>query len=251
MRRLGVISLLPRVRRLPDLLAHCTGTPSRSDGSVWPPCVVIVCVKICSKKVQALARLRVSARRHVAVCVQEIRRTNITKVVIRGPPLGRLVSSEPESGPWRLLFPLLAFILVVRGSSVRLLRLTSSDPVSLRFNSIDPDPVTGPESVGSESVGLESVGPEGVGSESVGPDGVSPESVGPESVGSESVGPESVGSESVCSDSVIPPTIEQRKRPSPKALCRGPNGVLTNPVFDLLAVRGPPRLVSSEPESGP
>ena len=113
------------------------------------------------------------------------------------------------------------------------------------------DPVTGPESVGSESVGLESVGPEGVGSESVGPDGVSPESVGPESVGSESVGPESVGSESVCSDSVIPPTIEQRKRPSPKALCRGPNGVLTNPVFDLLAVRGPPRLVSSEPESGP
>ena len=101
-------------------------------------------------------------------------------------------------------------------SSVRLLRLTSSDPVSLRFNSIDLDPVTGPESVGSESVGFESVGPEGV---------------GPESVGSESVGPESVGSESVCSDSVIPPTIEQRKRPSLKTLCRAPSGGLTIPTF--------------------
>jgi hypothetical protein len=167
--------------------------------------------------------------------------TLVTAPVIRGPPLGRLVSSEPESGPWRLLFPLLAFILVVRGSSVRLLRLTSSDPVPPRFNSIDPDPVTGPESVGSESVGLESVGPEGVGSVSVGPDGVSPESVGPESVGSESVGsdsvgsdsvgPESVGSESVCSDSVIPPTIEQRKRPSLKTLCRAPSGGLTIPTF--------------------
>ena len=29
-------------------------------------------------------------------------------------------------------------------------------------------------------------------------------------------------------------TLEQRKRSSPKTLCRGPNGVLTNPVFDLL-----------------
>jgi len=29
-------------------------------------------------------------------------------------------------------------------------------------------------------------------------------------------------------------TLEQEKRSSPKTLCRGPNGVLTNPVFDLL-----------------
>ena len=30
-------------------------------------------------------------------------------------------------------------------------------------------------------------------------------------------------------------TLEQEKRSSPKTLCRGPSGVLTNPVFDLLA----------------
>ena len=29
-------------------------------------------------------------------------------------------------------------------------------------------------------------------------------------------------------------TLEQGKRSSPKTLCRGPSGVLTNPVFDLL-----------------
>ena len=29
-------------------------------------------------------------------------------------------------------------------------------------------------------------------------------------------------------------SLEQGKRPSPKTLCRGPSGVLTNPVFDLL-----------------
>jgi len=84
------------------------------------------------------------------------------------------------------LFPLLAFILVVLGftwdvlvvfslrrvrglveSYVSLLCLTSFDPVSLRFTSIDLDPAT----------------------------------------------------------------IEQRKRPSLKTLCRAPSGALTIPTF--------------------
>jgi hypothetical protein len=41
---------------------------------------------------------------------------------------------------------------------------------------------------------------------------------------------------SACTINVEYPLVllEQRKRSSPKTLCRGPNGVLTNPVFDLL-----------------
>ena len=174
-------------------------------------------------------------------------------------------------------------------SGLSLVCLWSFDPVngpeSVGFESV------GLESVGPEGVGSEGVGPDGVSPESVGPESVGSESVGPESVGSESVWDvlavfllrlvrglvESYASlfrstssvlDFVCSNSIrcdssrfcaIPSafplairlSIEQRKRPSPKTLCRGPNGVLTNPVFDLLAVRGPPRLVSSEPESGP
>ena len=78
-RRFGGISLLPRVRRLPDLLAHRTGTPSRSDGSVCPPCAVTVCVRMRSRMVQVFVRPCVSARRHVVVCEYEIRRANITR----------------------------------------------------------------------------------------------------------------------------------------------------------------------------
>jgi len=157
-------------------------------------------------------------------------------------------------------------------SGLSLVCLWSFDPVngpeSVGFESV------GLESVGPEGVGSEGVGPDGVSPESVGPESVGSESVGPESVGSESVWDvlavfllrlvrglvESYASlfrstssvlDFVCSNSIrcdssrfcaIPSafplairlSIEQRKRPSPKTLCRGPNGVLTNPVFDLL-----------------
>ena len=58
----GYSSLLPRVRKLPDLLTHRTGTPSWSDGGVWLSCVFTACAMVRSKKVQVLARLCVSAR---------------------------------------------------------------------------------------------------------------------------------------------------------------------------------------------
>jgi hypothetical protein len=77
---LGVISLLPRVRRLPDLLTHRTGTPSWSDGGVWFSCVFPTCAMVCSKRVQVRTRLCVSVLcRHVVMCVWEIKRINIRK----------------------------------------------------------------------------------------------------------------------------------------------------------------------------
>jgi hypothetical protein len=83
-RGLGVISLLPRVRRLPDLMTHRTGTPSWSDGGVWFSCVFPTCVMVCSKRVQVRMRLYVSVRRmHVVMCVWEIKRINITRVEIQ------------------------------------------------------------------------------------------------------------------------------------------------------------------------
>jgi hypothetical protein len=51
-RGFGVISLLPRVRRLPDLLTHRTGKSSWSDGGVWLSCVFTACAMVRSKKVQ-------------------------------------------------------------------------------------------------------------------------------------------------------------------------------------------------------
>jgi hypothetical protein len=66
-RGLRVIALLPRVRRLPDLLTHRTGEPAWSDGGVWFSCVFPKCAMVCSKRVQVRTRLCVSVRcRHVA-----------------------------------------------------------------------------------------------------------------------------------------------------------------------------------------
>ena len=133
-RGLGVISLLPCVRRLPDLRVHrTTGTPSWSDKSVWFPCVFTACVMVRSKKVQIFVRLCVSVRRHVVVCVQEIKRSSITRAetqmfeVLRGGLFVRLLSlldplvhlfgpSGFKSGSERSRFPL------VLASSLRFFR---------------------------------------------------------------------------------------------------------------------------------
>ena len=64
---------------LPDLRVHRTGTPLWSDEDVWSVCVLTACVTVRSKKVQMFVRLCVGVRRHVVVCVQEIKRASITR----------------------------------------------------------------------------------------------------------------------------------------------------------------------------
>ena len=145
--------------------------------------------------------------------------------------------------------------------------LESVGPEGVGSEGVGPDGVS-PESVGPESVGSESVGPESVGSESVWDvlavfllrlvRGLVESYASLFRLTSSVLG--FVFSNSMRCDAsrfcamlfvvlcralsmlfvvlfVVRSrcvSIEQRKRPSPKTLCRGPNGVLTNPVFDLL-----------------